>query len=132
MAIYWQWSEKISIEPKEEYVIPENPNDVILEPRLGINNVVESSDEILDEEFPEEMIELRTSLIWEEMMKFADEKAEEMRRAEIVYENWLKKIREWPGLDSESDSEWLGALMMTIEVLMMLMVALMTLMTCKF
>ena len=65
---------------------------------------MESSDEILDEEFPEEMIELRTSLIWEEIMKFDEGKNEETRRAEIVYENWLKKIREWRGLDSESHS----------------------------
>ena len=49
------------MEPKEEYVILENPNDIILEPRLDIDSVVESSDEILDEEFPEEMIELHTS-----------------------------------------------------------------------
>ena len=37
-------------------------------------------------------------------MKFDEEKAEEMRGAESVYENCLKKIREWWGSDSKSDS----------------------------
>ena len=37
-------------------------------------------------------------------MKFDEDKVEEMRRSEIEYEDSLKKIREWRGLDYESHS----------------------------
>ena len=44
-------------EPKEEFILPEDPNDVVLEPRIDINSVVESNSYVSDEEDGVESIE---------------------------------------------------------------------------
>ena len=44
-------------EPEEEFVLPEDPNDIALEPRFDIDSVVESNSYISDEEDGEESIE---------------------------------------------------------------------------
>ena len=50
-------SEEELREPEEEFVLPENPNDIVLEPRFDIDSVVELNSHILDEEDGEESIE---------------------------------------------------------------------------
>ena len=44
-------------EPEEEFILPENPNNIMLEPRIDIDSIVESNNYVSDEENGEESIE---------------------------------------------------------------------------
>lgn len=51
-------------EPEEEFVFPEDPNVIVLDPRIDMNSIVGSNDYVSDGEFEEDMVE-RVNLLSE-------------------------------------------------------------------
>ena len=75
----------------DKFAIFGNPNEIKLNHRLDINNVIGSSGGKLEQESRGEVIDLYTPQTWEEMKKFNKKKVEEIRRAKFGYQNWLRK-----------------------------------------
>lgn len=79
---------------EDEFIVPEDLDDVKLVPGIDVDNILGDNGEVLDWEFLGNEFDVYTPLTWEEMINSDKEKAEKIKEAKKRYEEWLKTCKE--------------------------------------